>query len=110
MGNVSSTFNKSTLASFSDGFWLGDEFELLKGKIPVFYSAYCETAVKVLAIKKEKFHEKFPPEILKKMESLAYEKLFKLRDKLKVENEKRSKIEKMDKGSKYLTKTMHHMQ
>ena len=51
-GNVCSTFNKSTLGSFSKGSWVGEEFELLKGKVPTFYTAYCETNVKALRILK----------------------------------------------------------
>lgn len=72
VGNISSTFNKSTLGSFSAGNWVGEEFELLKGKIPVFYSAFCENNVKALRIEKAKFHEKLPREVLNAMEKVAY--------------------------------------
>lgn len=110
VGNVCSTFNKSTLASVSNGIWIGEEFELTKGKVPVFYSAYCETDVVMIVINKTKFHEKMPPEIQRKMEDRAYAKLETFNNKLKTENEKRTRIESMDTGSKYLAKTMHHMQ
>ena len=71
VGNVSSTFNKSTLGSFSAGNWIGEEFELLMGKIPVFYSAICETNVKALRILKEKFHG-IPTEVLTALEKKSF--------------------------------------
>lgn len=44
------------------------------------------------------------------MENTAYKKLFKLRDKLKGENQNKKDIESMDSRSKYLADTMDHMQ
>ena len=51
-----------------------------------------------------------PNDIIKQMEKDAYAKMFKFRDKLKAENNKRKIIEDMDKGSKYLAKTVNHIQ
>lgn len=108
VGNLSSTFNKASLGSYSKGTLVGDEFELIPSA-PCFYSAYCETDCKLLAIDKFKMHEKIPSEVLAVMEKHAYKKLFKLRDLLKNENSKKKEIEEMDSRSKYLADTMDHM-
>ena len=110
LGSLCSTFNKSTLSSLARGQWLGEEFELTRGSVPSFYSAVCESSVRLLCIDRFSFNECMPADCLKQMEKNAFTKLFKMREMLKNENQIRKELEGRDRGSKYLAKTVNHMQ
>lgn len=73
---MSTTLNKTILGSFTHGTWIGLEFELLKGSIPTFYTAICESKVTVLAIDRKEFQLNFPQYIKNKMEANVYKKLY----------------------------------
>ena len=62
-GHICTTFNKTVLGTFTHGSWVGEEFEVLKGQTPTFYTATCETRVRALALDKLAFQKSFPAEI-----------------------------------------------
>jgi len=99
IGNMSQTFNKTTLGMFGQGKWIGEETHLLKGQIPQFYSAVCMSEVKVFCIHIEDFVNRFPGDIKTCLEEKVYPKLYKYRDILQEHNQIKHRVEEMDLGS-----------
>ena len=92
-GNFSKTINKNNLGSVSNGVWIGDENALLNGELPQIYSAIAIGEVRAFEVDLDDFNSVIHQDIIKVLTDKAYEKLFKLREKLNNENEKRTKIE-----------------
>ena len=109
-GLISETFNKTNLGIVTQGQWLGEELTLLKGDIPQVYSAIVSTShAKIYSIDVRDFSSKIPAEIRKELENRAYQKLYKLRDRFKNENEKKKVIERFDHKTANLSNTLNHM-
>jgi hypothetical protein len=109
-GNFSNTINKNNLGQVGQGTWIGEESPLLNGELPQIYTAIAIGEVHAFQVSSEDFFNVVPPEIIKALTEKSYSKLFMVREKLQVENQKRQKIEKMDHKTEFLAKTVDHMQ
>lgn len=110
IGNLSHTFNKTNLGFVTKGQWIGEENCLLNGDLPQIYSAVCETTVKAFEVDKSDFISVIPQEIVQAMCDSMYNKLFKFREKMLLENQKKRNIEGMDNATMSMASTVDHMQ
>lgn len=58
-GHLSHTFNKSTLGIVTAGTLIGEENCVLEGELPQFYSAICETEVRVFYLAAADYNRRF---------------------------------------------------